>query len=241
MKRVDWVRFHHDFPEHDDIEALSDAAFRAWVRGICLSDRLDTDGRLTKIKWASIARPRVKAELVSAGLWMETDAGGIEILQYLKWQRSAAQKREARQANAQRQEAKRLGISVDELRERHANITRDITRDDGVTTGTEGEGESEREVSRGQRLLKGSRRNCHFQLAPDAEYELEKLLKTIGCHADGGTEGVLRSFVRQLGPRSSWALARVRESLQVYPVDCNKAGYAVGALKSIIEEEKRVA
>jgi hypothetical protein len=72
------------------------------------------------------------------------------------------------------------------------------------------------------------------KLPSDVEYEADRLLKAIGNDADEGTPGVVRSLARQL---PSFTLARVRESLALFDPR-NKAAYAVGALKSEIEERR---
>ncbi len=230
-KQVDWIKFHHNFPEDDAIEALSDAAFRAWVRAICLSDRLDTDGRLTKIKVASIAKSAVRKELVRVNLWIDAMDGGIEIPKYLTWQRSAAEKDEARRKKSK---AGRLGglASGEARREANAEANASPPAEANVKqTGTRGR--RERESPSLRKVFNGS----GPELPSNKDYAVLKLLGMIGDHADEGTPGVIRSLAQKL-PETS--LNRVRESLTTQsPRD--RARYAVGALKSEIAERQAAA
>jgi hypothetical protein len=41
---MSWVRLDDSFPEHPKVIALTDAAFRAHVRGLCYAGRFLTDG-----------------------------------------------------------------------------------------------------------------------------------------------------------------------------------------------------
>ena len=227
-KQVDWIRLHNSFYEHDDIEALSDAAFRAFVKALCLSDRLNTDGHLTEVKVASIAKPAIRKKLVAAKLWTSDEVvGDIEIANYLKWQRSAAEKEEARRKKS---EAGRLGglasgeAKREAKREANASANGEAPAQANGKQREKGEGE----VVQVGWFFKGSGAG----LPNDIRYELGRLLKEIGDHADEGTEGVLCSLVRDL---SALAIAKVRESLTMQnPRD--RAAYAVAALKSEREE-----
>lgn len=70
-----WVQIDDGFDEHPKVARLGDGAFRAFVEGLCYSNRNLTDGRIN----SGIARlrgwTRRARELVNAGLW-EGDGRG---------------------------------------------------------------------------------------------------------------------------------------------------------------------
>lgn len=70
MARPNWeyVRIDVLMPEHPKIEGLSDKAFRALVELWCYCGRNRTDGIVSGKRWQATATPRVRAELVKAGL-----------------------------------------------------------------------------------------------------------------------------------------------------------------------------
>lgn len=90
-----WVRLDDDFPNHPKVVGLSDAAFRAYVQGLCYCSQYLTDGWLP-------ARPgdrRAAGELVKAHLWVP-DGEGFQVHDYLDHQQSREQ------VNARRQQAR---------------------------------------------------------------------------------------------------------------------------------------
>lgn len=101
-----WVRIDDHMPMHEKTLALSDAAFRLYINAICWANLHRTNGivPLTCLPYVSRSpRPkRLIGELISAGLWDQTEAG-YRIHNYLKYQVSADDiERRARQ-NAERQ------------------------------------------------------------------------------------------------------------------------------------------
>lgn len=88
-----WANFDDAFTEHPKIDALTDAAFRLHVAGICYSNRHLTDGYIDANRIARLV-PRYKRsalqELMHGGLWLPAD-GGYRIHDYLDWNRSKQQ------------------------------------------------------------------------------------------------------------------------------------------------------
>lgn len=72
-----WVQIDDGFDEHPKVARLGDGAFRAFVEGLCYSNRNLTDGRIN----SGIARlrgwTRRARELVNAGLWEAADDGWL--------------------------------------------------------------------------------------------------------------------------------------------------------------------
>ena len=95
---VTWVRIDDHFDEHEKVVGLSDAAFRAFVTGLCYSGRNLTDGR---IPGAKLPRRRTVSELVAAGLWDE-NGNGVKVHDYLDFQPSSATIRAKRAADSRR-------------------------------------------------------------------------------------------------------------------------------------------
>jgi hypothetical protein len=225
----DWVKLHNAFYEDEDIESLSDAAFRAWVTGVCLSDRLNTDGRLTGKKVASIAKPKVRQSLVDAGVWLER-GDDIEIVNFLKWQRSAVQKDEAKR---KKREAGRLGGLASGEARREANAEADASppaEANAEAKPKQRESKKEKESSKPLVVFNGSSNG----LPNEKAHEIVELLEAIGDHADAGTEGVLSTFAKDL---PFGAIAKVRDSLERQKPD-NRAQYAVAALRDEVKERK---
>jgi hypothetical protein len=82
-KRFPYVKLHDQFPHHQKIGALSDAAFRAQVTAICYSHALSTDGFYPAAEVRRHPR-RAVDELVRTGVWTPTD-GGYSIHDYGEW------------------------------------------------------------------------------------------------------------------------------------------------------------
>jgi hypothetical protein len=102
-----WVKLLDTFPEHPDVLDLSDAAFRAFVEGLCFCSRNLTDGALTA---SAVRRMGVRAkaadELVAAGLW-EATASGFVVVHYLRHQRGRDQINREKASNRLRQQRHR--------------------------------------------------------------------------------------------------------------------------------------
>ena len=84
-----WIKLDDGCPEHLTLIGLTDAAFAAWVRGLCYSSRNLTDGRIPKAALRAIGTPRAAVELVANGKWTETPAGWL-IHDYADHQRTSA-------------------------------------------------------------------------------------------------------------------------------------------------------
>jgi len=102
-----WVKMHDGMPEDPDVDALTDAAFRLYVSGICYAAREQTDGYIPTGKVPRLT-PRHKTsavrELVQAGLWNDTVVeGGYLIRNFEKYQKT----RDYWQAEAARVQAYR--------------------------------------------------------------------------------------------------------------------------------------
>ena len=77
MARPNWEYIRVDvlLPEHPKVEGLSDKAFRALITLWCYCGRQRTDGAVTRKQWEAWP-PRVRAELIAAGLASPIPAGG---------------------------------------------------------------------------------------------------------------------------------------------------------------------
>jgi hypothetical protein len=75
---VAWVKLDDGFAEHPKVLAISDAAFRLYIVGLCYANRHLTDGRLPHL-WLTGGRgrsvPKAAHQLVAAGLWEHDDLG----------------------------------------------------------------------------------------------------------------------------------------------------------------------
>lgn len=96
-----WVKLDDGFADHHKIERLSDAAFRAYIYGLCYCSRQLTDGHISKRTLDRTASARVVSELCEAGLW-ERNSDGIHVRSYLEYQPSAQKIREKRAADSAR-------------------------------------------------------------------------------------------------------------------------------------------
>lgn len=81
MARPNWefIRVDVLLMEHPKIEGLSDRAFRALVDLWCYCGRNRNDGLVTAGRWKQVA-PKVRAELLSAGLADPIDIGGGAVM-----------------------------------------------------------------------------------------------------------------------------------------------------------------
>lgn len=85
-----WVKLDDSFDEHPKIDALSDAAFRLHVAGLCYSARNLSDGHIPSVRAPRLtvtAKARHIAELVTAGVWDAVDDGYM-IHDFLEYQRA---------------------------------------------------------------------------------------------------------------------------------------------------------
>jgi hypothetical protein len=83
------------------------ASSRAFVAGVCYSSRFLTDGVVHQIALAKLAPTPVRNELIRAGLWHGRADGGIEVHDYLEWNRDAESVKADRKANAERRKRHR--------------------------------------------------------------------------------------------------------------------------------------
>lgn len=101
-----WTKTPDDFP--DRLLDVSDAAYRLHHAATTHSNRLGTDGRITKSRLSVIPvpertrRPSVIAELVAAGLWRE-DGDGYVLTDFFEAQPSAEEVRTRQRYDAARQ------------------------------------------------------------------------------------------------------------------------------------------
>ena len=96
-----WVRLDDHFADHPKILGLSDAAYRAFVDGLCYSARYLTDGQIptAAVKVVTRSRPKPVAELIDAGLW-EQNGAGVIVHHYLEFQPSRSTVEATREARA---------------------------------------------------------------------------------------------------------------------------------------------
>lgn len=100
-----YIRVHDGMPDHPKVEALSDRAFRLLVETWCWCSRHLTDGRVPRATWQRRSTPKVRRELVDAGLVEDLGADGVFVHDYLVHQRSRA---EVEEKAAERREAARV-------------------------------------------------------------------------------------------------------------------------------------
>lgn len=118
-----WVRIHDGAMQNLKITALSDSAFRLWVRGLCYCQTALTDGHipLEALKQMGAKRKDIDALAASqkgrAALWENCD-GGYQVHDYLKWN-------DCREKVIERQEKQRKRREEWEARQR--NETHPVT------------------------------------------------------------------------------------------------------------------
>lgn len=100
-----YIRLHDGITDHPKIDPLSDKAFRTHIDLLCWCSRHLTDGYVPDATWRKRGTPKVRGELLAAGLAESTD-GGVRMHDYLEHQRSAAEVATLRKA---RQEAGKRG------------------------------------------------------------------------------------------------------------------------------------
>jgi len=215
-----WVRIDADVFAHPKLGGITPASFTAWVKGLGHCRQFRTDGVIAARVVPAIANKKTRGDLVGRELWHEREDGGIDVHDYGVYQLTEADWQAKSDAGKKGAEARwGDGTSI-------AGAIAEASDSDATAITTDSDSDFDLPF---RRLFKGSGNG----LSPDAEYELERLLEAIGTHADKGTEGVLQSLATRVSP---FTLARVRESLQVYPVNGSRAAYAVAALQSEIEE-----
>jgi hypothetical protein len=89
-----FIRVHEGMPDHPKIEGLSDRAFRFLMETWCWCARHRNDGLIKASAWSKRGTPRLRRELIEAGL-VEQHDNGVEVHDFLDWQRSAAEIAEA--------------------------------------------------------------------------------------------------------------------------------------------------
>lgn len=103
-----YLNLDHGFANHPKVLALSDAAFRLHVRGMCYCATYLTDGILSPDAIAALnAKPRPLRELLAACMWNELPGGDIEVHDYLEWNRSREWWSHKRSTDRSRQARKR--------------------------------------------------------------------------------------------------------------------------------------
>lgn len=81
-----WVRIDDNAIDHPKILALSDAAFRLWIRGLSHCRRFLTDGKIERAvlsQLPGVSKPRIR-ELLRVGLWEATETGYV-VHDYHQW------------------------------------------------------------------------------------------------------------------------------------------------------------
>lgn len=86
-----WVNLDDAFPDHPKNDALTDAAFRLHVAGICYANRHLTDGLIPADKVTRLV-PRFRTstlkELLARGHWRHIESiDTYEIHDFLQWNR----------------------------------------------------------------------------------------------------------------------------------------------------------
>lgn len=97
-----WIKLDDKTPRHPKIAALTDKAFRWWVKGLCYASEFLTDGVLHPIFWKTVPK-QSRAELAGQTLWDWVDPN-FQIHDYLEHQQS----RESVEAERRRQRDRRL-------------------------------------------------------------------------------------------------------------------------------------
>lgn len=96
-----WARLDDTFFDHPKVERLSDAAFRAHVGALVYCNRYLTDGAVSAAQVSKLTKPKLRAELIAAGVWEERE-DGIVIHDFLEYNRTAEQVKAERAASAER-------------------------------------------------------------------------------------------------------------------------------------------
>lgn len=97
---MSWIKLDDKCPDHPKVGGLSDRAFRAWVTAMCYASAYLTDGVLPAVFLQRVA-PKVRGELVTAGLWVVSDGETI-IHDYLEHQTGRAAVERERERSRER-------------------------------------------------------------------------------------------------------------------------------------------
>ena len=109
-----WIKINDSFPDHPKVVGLTDSAFRTHLHGLCYCGRFLTDGFIPISAIKTIGTNKSIAELVDAGLWLESPpSGGFFIHDYLEHQTSKKQVKDKQEALRERQKRYRARKSDD--------------------------------------------------------------------------------------------------------------------------------
>ena len=97
---MSWVRIDDGFADHPKVVGLSDAAFRAHVRGMCYAARHRTDGHIPSAIVPTLAHTKALRELESSGVW-DRNGTGYVIHDWLDYNRSRDELRSLSEVRAQ--------------------------------------------------------------------------------------------------------------------------------------------
>jgi len=107
-----------DFAEHPKVFELSDAAFRAHVRGMCWCAKYETDGYVTARIATQLAQGELLEELVRWRLWeRDGEDGSVRIRDFLEYNPS-------REELARERARKKRGVRAGKVPERDAEKAR---------------------------------------------------------------------------------------------------------------------
>jgi hypothetical protein len=95
-----WVKVDDSFPDHPKVAALSDAAFRLHISGLCYAGRYLTDGLIPE---TFTRESKLTKELVKSHLWDKT-AGGWQIHDFLIYNPTRAKVIEEREKAKKRRQ-----------------------------------------------------------------------------------------------------------------------------------------
>lgn len=100
-----FFRVHAGVDEHPKVEPLSDKAFRLMIETWAWCRRNpQANGHLTAGQWAKRGTPKVRRELIDAGLFEDDLTGGVITHDYDDWQRTSDE------IDAQKQQAQSDGL-----------------------------------------------------------------------------------------------------------------------------------
>ncbi|TXH09477.1 MAG: hypothetical protein E6R03_16725 [Hyphomicrobiaceae bacterium] len=126
-----WVRIDDGFDEDDKILRASGNAIALFVCALASVNRRLSDGLVPDVVARQLSRSRRKQEaideLVTLGLWAKVD-GGYTIVNFHKYQRSAAEIRAQRERDKERQQRRRDGAGRNEQGQFEALSRRDNAR-----------------------------------------------------------------------------------------------------------------
>lgn len=127
---MSWFKFDDNAVDHPKIAALSNLAFRWWVKGLSYASRFLTDGVLHKLFWKQVPAP-VRNELSKAKLW-DYDDPNFVIHDYLHHQIGKAEIEQDKERNRDKAKAFRDRRRVDR-RQPASPVTLPVTQPGDVT------------------------------------------------------------------------------------------------------------